>query len=142
MSPRRKGPAMPGNVSGTILEAVNDLVANSKAADSDLLASGVRFGTTATADQVSTGADALYLILDVTAVPGVSTLQLVVEMKDPASGKYIVLGQTTASAAVGTFVLLLAAGAAAAANGVSTVAGFPPPPTWRARVVHAGAGNF
>jgi hypothetical protein len=68
---------MPGNLSGTILEAVNDLVANGKAADSVLLASAIRSATTATADQASTGADALYLVLDVTVVPGVVTLQAV-----------------------------------------------------------------
>src|SRR4051812_42487924 len=77
----------------------------------------------------ATGSTGLYLILDVTALAGTATpsLQLVVEMKDAISSKYIALGTFTAVTATGTFTYGLGLGIGAAAEGVTATKNFPVP---------------
>lgn len=80
-----------------------------------------------------------YFVLDVTALTGTTpSLQLIVEMKDQKSGKYIALLTAVAVSATGTTTYLLATGAQAAAEGVTLVRGFPPPLSYRVRVVKGG----
>jgi hypothetical protein len=78
-------------------------------------------------------------VLDVTAVPGVDTVQLVIEGKDPLSGKYYTVLQAAARVAVGTDVLTIAPGIAVTAN-VSAADELPD--VYRARVVHSAGTNF
>jgi hypothetical protein len=84
---------------------------------------------------------ALYLILDVTSLSGTSpTLQLVVELVDRKSGKFVEIGTFTAISVVGTTTYLIGLGVAAPADEVTAVRGFPVPEEWRARV--AGGGTI
>lgn len=85
------------------------------------------------------GNRALKAVLDVTAVPGVDTVQLVIEGKDPLSGKYFPLVSQVATAAIGTYVLTVAPGITVAAN-VSVADELPD--VYRARVVHSAGTNF
>lgn len=78
-------------------------------------------------------------VLNVTAVPGVDTVQLVIEGKDPVSGVYYTILQAAARAANGTDVLTVNPGNASTAN-VSAPDALPD--TYRARVVHSAGTNF
>lgn len=78
-------------------------------------------------------------VLDVTAVPTVDTVQLVIEGKDPTSGKYYAILTAAARVAVGTDVLTVAPGVVATAN-VSAPDELPD--VYRARVVHSAGTNF
>lgn len=81
--------------------------------------------------------------LNVTAVPGVDTVQLVLEERDPASGAWTQVTATTATAVTGMVKLKLKqAIAAVAATTTGVQAQDTLPGTWRLRVVHSGAGNF
>lgn len=78
-------------------------------------------------------------VLDVTAVPGVDTVQLVIEGKDATSGKYYTILQAAARVATGTDVLTVYPGNAVTANvSASDVL----PDVYRARVVHSAGTNF
>jgi hypothetical protein len=79
------------------------------------------------------------VILDVTAVPGVETVQLVIEGKDKLSGKYWTVLQSAAQVAVGTYVLTVLPGIAVSAN-VSASDSLPD--VYRVRVVHSASGNW
>jgi hypothetical protein len=85
------------------------------------------------------GALSITAVLDVTAVPGTDTVQLVIEGKDPASGKYYTLLQGAARSTIGTDVLTVAPGITVTAN-QSAAAVIPP--VYRARVVHSAGSNF
>lgn len=78
-------------------------------------------------------------VLDVTAVPGVETTQLVIENKDPVSGKYVQVLAEVASAAARTVTLTVYPGQAAAAN---SVANDSLADTYRARVIHSAGSNW
>jgi hypothetical protein len=78
-------------------------------------------------------------ILDVTAVPGVDTVQLIIEGKDPLSGKYYTVLQGATRVATGTDVLTVAPGITVTAN-VSAAAVVPS--VYRVRVIHSAASNF
>ncbi len=84
-------------------------------------------------------ANAITAVIDVTAVPGAQTVQLVIEGKDPASGKYWTLLQSTARSTTGTEVLQVGPGLPVTAN-VSANAAVPQ--DYRIRVVHSGGGSF
>lgn len=107
-----------------------------------VLASAVRSATNNSADSINRNARGLYIVFDITAVPGVQTVTLTVTGKDPVSGKYITLLTGAAEVAVATKTYLVYPGAGAAANGVNVVNGFPLPRTWRVTITHSGAGNF
>jgi hypothetical protein len=78
-------------------------------------------------------------VLDVTAVPGVDTVQLVIENRDPASGKYVQVLAAAARVAAGTDTLTVYPGGAVTAN---VSANDIMADTYRARVVHSAASNF
>lgn len=78
-------------------------------------------------------------VLDVTAVPGVDTVQLVIEGKDPASGKYYTILSAAARVAAGTDVLTIFPGNAVTAN---VSASDTLPDVYRARVIHSAATSF
>lgn len=78
-------------------------------------------------------------VLDVTVVPGVDTVQIVIENKDPVSGKYVQVLAGLAGAGVRTDTLTVYPGQAAAAN---VAANDNVADTYRARVVHSAGTNF
>ena len=102
--------------------------------------SAIRAATFVGDDNVKNpGAKGVKVTLDVTVVPGVDTTQLVIEHKDPLSGKYTTVLAEVASAAVRTAVLTVYPGITAAANvSASDVLG----DVYRVRVVHSAATNF
>lgn len=103
-------------------------------------ASAVRSATLVGDDNKKvSGNHGLVAILNVTAVPGVDTVQLVIEGKDPVSGVYYTILSSTARVAAGTDVLRVLPGIAVTAN---QTASDVLPDTYRARVVHSAGTNF
>jgi hypothetical protein len=76
------------------------------------------------------------VVLDVTVI-GTATVQIVIEGKDVASGKYYTLLSGSAQGGIGTTVYTIYPGLTAAAN---VVANDILPRTWRVRAVVGGAG--
>ena len=101
--------------------------------DGTALAPAVRAVTTYSADIVTYNANDLVAFLNITAVPGVTTVQLVVDGKDPASGNYLRLGAGTVQVGVG-----LTGGNLAVLATNSNIL----PRIIRIGAVHSGAGNF
>lgn len=85
------------------------------------------------------GMSGVKVVLDVTAVPGVDTVQLVIENKDPVSGKYVQVLAAAARAGAGTDTLTVMPGGAVTAN---VSANDAIADTYRVRVVHSAATNF
>ena len=85
------------------------------------------------------GMNGVKVVLDVTAVPGVDTVQLVVENKDPASGKYFQVLAAAARVATGTDTLTIMRGGPATAN---IAANDEIADTYRARVLHSAGTSF
>ena len=79
------------------------------------------------------------VILDVTAVPGVDTVQLTIENKDPVSGKYVTILSAVARSTTGTDVLQVQPGGPVTAN-VSANASLAQ--DYRIRVIHSAGTNF
>ena len=81
------------------------------------------------ADQANTNARGIKLVVDITALTGVSpTLTVTVQGKDAASGKYYTILASAALAAVATTTLEVYPGIATAAN---VTAGVTLPRVWR-----------
>lgn len=106
-----------------------------------ILASAVRAATTSSADLVNYNARGVMLWFDLTAVPGVDTVQVTVELKDPVSGKYTGAYYFEAALAGTGFrtYLVYPGHTAGQLNGSINQA---IPRTWRVTVTHVGAGNF
>jgi hypothetical protein len=117
-----------------------------------LLASAAQSATVATADQLNPDAIGVVLSLDITATPNnAETLTLVIEAKDPASGKYgaltafaaLVASALGATPTTATYFYTLAPGVAeTAAVPQHEAQALALPHIWRARVVHSGAGQW
>lgn len=107
------------------------------------LASAVRAGTTSGGDNDNPNCTGILVFMDVTAVPGVSTVTLTVECRDSA-GAYRVIATDAAVAVTGVRGLAIGWGASAVPAGTVINAAFPWSVTFRYRVtvVHTGAGNF
>ena len=93
------------------------------------------------------GVNAITAVLDATTVPGTDTVQLVIEGRDPLSGKYYQIAASSARVAAGTDVLqvgqgLPASSPASAAGVVVASANAAVPATYRARVIHSAGSNF
>jgi hypothetical protein len=96
----------------------------------------VGLGTVNGADQSHPSGRGLHLVVDVTAITGTGpSITVVIEAKDPASGKYYTILSSTALNAVATTVLKVYPGLVVAAN---TSANDVLPATWRVRYVIAG----
>lgn len=103
-------------------------------------ASAIRNATLVGDDNVKvSGNHGVKAVIDVTAVPGVDTVQLIIEGKDPQSGGYYTILAQVAQAGAGRYVLTVLPGIAAAAN-VSASDSLPD--VYRARVVHSAGTNF
>jgi hypothetical protein len=81
--------------------------------------------------------------LNVTVVPGVDTVQLVLEEQDPASGVWSPVAATTATAVTGLVKLKVKqAITAIAATTTQVQVQDTLPAIWRVRVVHSAGSNF
>lgn len=111
--------------------------------DSVVLASAVRNDDSTSADQTNNLGKGVYLILDVTsAAGGGKTLELQLQGKDPASGKYYNLFvAATPQAGASTFVYLIHPDAGSAADGVTETRAYVLPLTWRVKVNHSAAAD-
>lgn len=88
-------------------------------------------------------ASGIIAYLNVTAVPGVQTVQLVLEEQDPASGVWSTVAATLATVATGMVRLKIKQAIAAINASITQVQVQDTlPPIWRLRVVHSGAGAF
>ena len=110
--------------------------------EATLLASAARTVTTSSADQTNYNAKGIIVVFDVTAVPGTDTVQLKVQAKDPASGKYIDMVTGTAESAVGTYVYAVYPGIGDKGTILDNYEELPLPRTWRVQVVHSAATSF
>ena len=109
--------------------------------DITLLASAARTATTNGSDKVNLNAKGGMFCLDVTAVPGVDTVQAEVQAKDSISSNYLPLISSTAVSTTGARFILLyptAMGAGSFNNYVNGVL----PANFRGKVSHSGAGSF
>lgn len=79
------------------------------------------------------------VVFNVTAVPGVDTVTLTIEGKDPVSGVYFTLLTAAARVATGTDVLTVYPGVTETAN--VDFSGILPD-TYRVRVIHSAGTNF
>lgn len=114
-----------------------------------VLPPAVYAATTNSADITNYSSKGALFVLDVTAVPGVSTVTFKLQGKDIASGKYYdIETATVAKAAIGTYTY-----AVYPALFNDTVSGFTSnmtgtngnvhiPRIFRVQIVHTGAGNF
>ena len=107
-----------------------------------LLASAARTATTSSADQTNYNAKGIIVVFDVTSVPGTDTVQLKVQAKDPASGKYIDMVTGTAESAAGTYVYAVYPGIGDKNTILDNYEELPLPRTWRVQVVHSAATSF
>ena len=112
-----------------------------------LLSSAARTAAPTVADQklyeVNLNCKGVMVIVDVTATADTPSITPAIEGKDPVSGKYFSL--LTASAALtttGTAVYLVYPGVGTAGDGITQVAGFVLPSTWRVSVAHGDADSI
>jgi len=103
----------------------------------EVLPSAARTVTPTTTDIVNGTCRGVQVILDLTAFTTAASLTVIIEGKDPTSGKYYTLLQSAAITSVSTTVLRVYPGLTAAAN---QVASDSIPRTFRVRVTH-GNGN-
>ena len=114
------------------------------------LSSAVRAATVIVLGSTLTGSNisgqqgsGLTAYLNVSAVPGTDTVQLVLEEQDPTSGVWTAVAATTATAVTGLVTLKLGVGIAAIAATTTAVAvNQILPAIWRIRVVHSAGTNF
>lgn len=116
-----------------------------------LLASEKRVATAVSEDQnTPAGQRGVMVVLDITAAPNANdTLALQLEVRDPASGKYVPLSAFAVTKkgseiqAGTTLVFTLYPGAAeTAALGNHEVMALPLPQKWRVKVTHSAAGEW
>lgn len=117
--------------------------------EATLQTSATRASTLSLSDVTNTaGAKGVLLILNVTAVTAVQTLTLNLQVKDPTSGSYATLATTgaigTTATATGTYTLAVYPGLGSLAAALTSLFGtaLVLPYTYRAQIVHSGAGNF
>ena len=110
--------------------------------EATLLASAARTATTSSADQTNYNAKGIIVVFDVTSVPGTDTVQLKVQAKDPASGKYIDMVTGTAESAAGTYVYAVYPGIGDKNTILDNYEELPLSRTWRVQVVHSAATSF
>lgn len=116
-----------------------------------LLASEVRAATAVSEDQnTPAGQRGVMITLDVTAAPNANdTLALELELRDPASGKYVPLtafpvtkkGSEIQAGATLAFTIYPGAAETAALAGHEVMA-LPLPQKWRVKVTHSAAGDW
>lgn len=104
-----------------------------------ILTSAARTATTNGQDMSNDIYAGVTVILDITVAPGVDTVTLTVQGKDPASGKYYTLLAGAAESATGTKTYTVYPGIAVTSNvSASTVL----PRIWRVIVTHSAGTSF
>ena len=104
-----------------------------------LLASAARTATTSSADQTNYNGQAVAVSVNVTVVPGIETLTVTIEAKDPVSGTYTAVLTSTAIVATGMVRLRVGTDITAVANlAAADVLGR----TWRVTVTPSASGSF
>ena len=117
-----------------------------------VLASAARTASTPTPDQTNFNGRGAMIMLDVTATPNdAQTLQVTVEVKDPASAKYVPIASFTAltasvlgaSPTTETYVYTLYPGATETiATAKHELQALPLSRIWRVNVLHSAAGSW
>lgn len=110
--------------------------------DLTLLASAARTTTTASPDQINYNGRGVVVFLNITAVPGVDTLQVNVQAKDPVSGVYSTFAQGPTIATTGFQYITVYPGAATAGSFLAYTSVQPLPRTWRVNIGHSAATSF
>lgn len=104
-----------------------------------LLASAARTATTSSADQTNYNGQAVAVTVNVTVVPGVETLTVTIEAKDPVSGAYTTILSSDALVATGTVRMRVGTNITAVSNlAAADVLGR----TWRVTVTPSASGSF
>lgn len=112
-----------------------------------LLASAARVATTNSADQnlhgVNVNMRGVMVIVDVTASADTPSITPIIQGKDPASGDYFnLLSASAALTGAATALYLVYPGVGTASAGITQVAGFVLPSTWRVSVTHADGDSI
>jgi hypothetical protein len=107
-----------------------------------ILPSASRTADSFTHVSAESDAGAMYVVLDITSVPGAQTLTLNIRGKDTLSGQTFLLLQSAALSASGRYVYLVGRGNAAAGGGVTAVANLAIPPLMEFFVDHSAAGTW
>jgi hypothetical protein len=104
-----------------------------------LLPSAVRTATTNSADQANPAWRGGHVIMNVTAVPGVDSITMNIQGRDPVSGTYYTILQGLAETTTGIKVYKVYPGITAAANAsASDIL----PSLWRVSITHSAGSNF
>ena len=101
------------------------------------------YGTGLSGNGINPEASGIIAYLNVTAAPGVETLQLILEEQDPVSGVWSTVAATTATTATGMVRLKVKqaiVGIAASTTQVQLQDTLPA--IWRVRVVHSASGSW
>ena len=140
---------MGDNISGTRLPGRGLYLYNGVSGDRlrnnvvrTVLASAARTATTASADQTNYNHKGIFVVFDVTAVPGTDTVQLKLQAYDGASGKYVDLLTGTAESAVGTYLYGLYPGIGDKNTIFDNYEEIMLPRTWRVQIVHSSTTSF
>lgn len=104
-----------------------------------LLASAARSASTSSADQTNYNGRGVKVYFNITAVPGIDTVTLAIEDKDPISGAYTAILTGVAQVATGLTILTVYPGGLTTANLASPQ---PLPRTWRVTVTHSAGTSF
>ena len=101
------------------------------------------YGTGLSGNGINPEASGIIAYLNVTVVPGVETLQLVLEEQDPVSGVWSTVAATLVTTVTGMVRLKVKqAIAAIAASTTQVQVQDTLPAIWRVRVVHSAAGSW
>lgn len=106
-----------------------------------VLASAARTATTNSNDIVNYNSRGLIIFFNVTAVPGVDTVAIRLELKDPVSGAYKLQFSGAAQVAAGLTTYYCYPGASDSGQFTARISA-PLSRTSRIQVVHSGAGAF
>lgn len=138
LSQSNNGDAVATSTLGLIKQAAFQYLFNETSFDRErgtvsgiALASAARTATTNSPDIISYNGRVIIAILNITAAPGVETVTINIQGKDPASGNYYTIISGTAQAAVSISYQI-------SVNSFTSVT----PRTWRINVTHSAAGSF
>lgn len=104
-----------------------------------LYTSAARTATSNGQDMANDAYRGVMVVLDITVAPGVDTVTLTIQGKDPVSGKYYTLLAGAAESATGTKVYRVYPSLPATAN---VSANDLVPQTWRVTVTHSAGTSF
>lgn len=107
-----------------------------------ILVSAARTATTASPDQVNYNARIAVVFFRVSAAPGVETVTMALEIKDPVSGLYVQAFTDSAWTGPGMRSYCLGVPLATASQPLNGGSASPPSRTWRVNISHSGAGSW